>query len=37
MLIDEALRRANNNKTIAAHMLGLTRQTLANHARRNRS
>jgi DNA-binding NtrC family response regulator len=31
MLIEEALRRANGNQTIAAQLLGTTRQTLNRH------
>ncbi|NLD93990.1 MAG: sigma-54-dependent Fis family transcriptional regulator [Fibrobacter sp.] len=34
-LIDESLKRANNNKSLAAHMIGLTRQTLNNWLRKN--
>ena len=30
-LIREAMRRSNNNQTMAAKMLGITRQTLARH------
>lgn len=33
-LIEEALRRAKNNKTLAASMLGLTRQGLQNRLKR---
>ncbi len=32
-LFDEALRRANGNKSLAANMLGITRQTLNNRLR----
>ncbi len=31
MLITEALKRTNNNKSIAARLLGITRQTLVKH------
>jgi len=31
MLIEEALKRANGNKTIAAQMLGITRQTIIKY------
>lgn len=34
-LIDEALKRASGNKTLAAQMIGLTRQTLNNWIKKN--
>ena len=34
-LINEALRRADGNKSLAAHMIGLTRQTLNNWLKKN--
>lgn len=33
MLINEALKRTNNNRSIAARLLGITRQTLVKHLR----
>jgi DNA-binding NtrC family response regulator len=36
-LINESLRRASGNKTLAAHMIGLTRQTLNNWIKKNDS
>lgn len=35
LLIDEALSRANGNRTLAASILGVSRQTLLNHAKKN--
>ena len=37
ILIDETLKRAGGNQTIAAQMLGLTRRALNNRLRRSRS
>jgi transcriptional regulator with PAS, ATPase and Fis domain len=34
-LINEALKRAGGNKSLAAHMIGLTRQTLNNWMKKN--
>ncbi len=34
-LINEALKRAGGNKSLAAHMIGLTRQTLNNWLKKN--
>gem|GEM_PF-5416234 len=34
-LIDAALKRAEGNKSLAAHMIGLTRQTLNNWLKKN--
>ena len=34
-LVDEALKRANNNQTIAAQMLGLTRSALNKRLNRH--
>jgi transcriptional regulator with GAF, ATPase, and Fis domain len=34
-LINEALKRSSGNKTLAAHMIGLTRQTLNNWIKKN--
>ena len=36
LLIDEALKRANGNQTIAAHLLGLTRRALNNRLSRTK-
>ena len=36
LLIDEALKRANGNQTIAAQLLGLTRRALNNRLSRNK-
>jgi len=35
MLISEALKRANGNKTIAAQLLGITRQTIVKYTKQN--
>jgi DNA-binding NtrC family response regulator len=35
-LINEALKRASGNKTLAAHMIGLTRQTLSNWMKKSK-
>lgn len=37
VLINEALKRAGGNKSLAAHMIGLTRQTLNNWIKKNDS
>jgi DNA-binding NtrC family response regulator len=36
LLIDEALRRANGNQSLAARLLGMSRQALNNRLRRRR-
>jgi len=35
LLIDEALRRSNNNQSIAARLLGMSRRALNNRLRRS--
>jgi DNA-binding protein Fis len=37
LLVDEAMRRANGSQTLAARLLGVSRQALNNRLRRERT